>query len=138
MSVWVMSHLELAPRVEQYNIDEDVSGYSRYRRCIDFEDFGRQLHEHVRSGTGPRPSASEWDRQNALAKARNGHRMVAVRRRVNFALTLHNQKRTEKLLSLRPVEDTRCGPQDLKANLQWDHHSTAALARANQRSSGKL
>lgn len=53
MSNRVMSHLEeLAPRVEQYSIDEmflDVSGIDS---CIDFEDFGRQLREHVRNGTG--------------------------------------------------------------------------------------
>lgn len=52
MSNRVMSHLEeLAPRVEQYSIDEmflDVSGIDS---CIDFEDFGRQLREQ--SGTGP-------------------------------------------------------------------------------------
>ena len=44
----VMSHLEeLAPRVEQYSIDEmflDVAGIDS---CIAFEDFGRQLREHV-------------------------------------------------------------------------------------------
>lgn len=48
-----MSHLEeLAPGVEQYSIDEmflDVRGIDS---CIDFEDFGRQLREHVRNGTG--------------------------------------------------------------------------------------
>ncbi|SUI46772.1 DNA polymerase V subunit UmuC [Salmonella enterica subsp. indica] len=53
MSNRVMVHLEaLAPHVEQYSIDEmflDVRGIDN---CIDFEDFGRQLREHVRSGTG--------------------------------------------------------------------------------------
>lgn len=48
-----MVHLEtLAPCVEQYSIDEmflDVRGIDS---CIDFEDFGRQLREHVRFGTG--------------------------------------------------------------------------------------
>ncbi|HHF8233217.1 TPA: DNA polymerase V subunit UmuC, partial [Klebsiella pneumoniae] len=44
----VMRCLEaLAPRVEQYSIDEmflDVAGIDS---CIAFEDFGRQLREHV-------------------------------------------------------------------------------------------
>ena len=55
MSNRVMSHLEeLVPGVEQYSIDEmflDVRGIDS---CIDFEDFGRQLREHVRNGTGLR------------------------------------------------------------------------------------
>ncbi|ENG9334236.1 hypothetical protein ABVN72_005138, partial [Escherichia coli] len=53
MSNRVMVHLEaLAPRVEQYSIDEmflDVRGIDS---CIDFEDFDQQLREHVRNGTG--------------------------------------------------------------------------------------
>ena len=48
MSARVMSCLEeLAPRVEQYSIDEmflDLSGVSH---CMDLEDFGRQLRQHV-------------------------------------------------------------------------------------------
>ncbi|EMU3293751.1 hypothetical protein WNB06_004922, partial [Escherichia coli] len=51
MSNRVMVHLEaLAPRVEQYSIDEmflDVRGIDS---CIDFEDFDQQLREHVRNG----------------------------------------------------------------------------------------
>lgn len=60
MSNRVMVHLEaLAPRVEQYSIDEmflDVRGIDS---CIYFEDFGRQLREHVRSGTGLRNGPHE-------------------------------------------------------------------------------
>ena len=53
MSNRVMSHLEeLAPRVEQYSIDEMFLDIRGIDRCINFEDFGRQLREHVRSGTG--------------------------------------------------------------------------------------
>lgn len=49
----VMSHLEeLAPRVEQYSIDEMFLDIRGIDSCIDYEDFGRQLREHVRSGTG--------------------------------------------------------------------------------------
>lgn len=53
MSSRVMAHLEeLAPRVEQYSIDEmfiDLKGVGSY---IDYEDFGRQLRERVKRGTG--------------------------------------------------------------------------------------
>lgn len=53
MSNRVMSHLEeLAPRVEQYSIDEMFLDIRGIDHCINVEDFGRQLREHVRSGTG--------------------------------------------------------------------------------------
>lgn len=53
MSNRVMAHLEeLAPRVEQYSIDEMFLDVRNIDSCIDFEDFGRQLREHVHSGTG--------------------------------------------------------------------------------------
>ena len=53
MSNRVMAHLEeLAPRVEQYSIDEMFLDIRGIDSCIDYEDFGRQLREHVRSGTG--------------------------------------------------------------------------------------
>ena len=48
-----MTHLEeLAPRVEQYSIDEMFLDIRGINRCIDFEDFGRQLRVHVGNGTG--------------------------------------------------------------------------------------
>ncbi|ECF5090416.1 translesion error-prone DNA polymerase V subunit UmuC [Salmonella enterica] len=53
MSNRVMAHLEeLAPRVEQYSIDEMFLDICGIECCIDFEDLGRQLRERVRSGTG--------------------------------------------------------------------------------------
>lgn len=53
MSNRVMAHLEdLAPHVEQYSIDEMLLDIRGIDGCIDFESFGRQLREHVRSGTG--------------------------------------------------------------------------------------
>lgn len=53
MSNRVMVHLEaLAPRVEQYFIDEMFLDIRGIDSCIDLGDFGRQLREHVRSGTG--------------------------------------------------------------------------------------
>lgn len=53
MSAVVMTHLEeLAPRVEQYSIDEMFLDIRGINSCIDFEDFGRQLRVHVGNGTG--------------------------------------------------------------------------------------
>lgn len=43
---------ELSPRVEQYSIDECFVDASGIDHCMDLEDFGRQLREHVYSGTG--------------------------------------------------------------------------------------
>lgn len=61
MSNRVMSHLEeLAPRVEQYSIDEMFLDIRGIDSCIDYEDFGRQLREHVRSGTGLTIGVGMW------------------------------------------------------------------------------
>lgn len=50
MSNRVMAHLEdLAPHVEQYSIDEMFLDIRGIDGCMDFEDFGRQLRNHVRS-----------------------------------------------------------------------------------------
>lgn len=38
--------------MEQYSIDEMFLDIRGIDSCIDYEDFGRQLREHVRSGTG--------------------------------------------------------------------------------------
>lgn len=61
MSNRIMVHLEaLAPRVEQYSIDEmflDVRGIDN---CINFEDFSRQLREHVRNGSGLTMVSEFW------------------------------------------------------------------------------
>jgi nucleotidyltransferase/DNA polymerase involved in DNA repair len=48
MSARVMSCLEeLAPRVEQYSIDEMFLDLTGVEHCMDLEDFGRQLRQHV-------------------------------------------------------------------------------------------
>lgn len=54
MSNRVMVHLEeLAPRVEQYSIDEMFLDIRGINSCIDYEDFGSyNCATHVRSGTG--------------------------------------------------------------------------------------
>ena len=50
MSNRVMSHLEeLAPRVEQYSIDEMFLDIRGIDSCMNFEDFGRQLREYVQN-----------------------------------------------------------------------------------------
>lgn len=105
MSNRVMSHLEeLAPRVEQYSIDEmflDVSGIDS---CIDFEDFGRQLREHVRNGTGLTIGVGMGPTKT-LAKSAQWASKEWPQFGGVLALTTGNLRRTEKLLSLQPVEE---------------------------------
>ncbi|EAM5970637.1 Y-family DNA polymerase [Salmonella enterica] len=105
MSNRVMSHLEeLAPRVEQYSIDEmflDVSGIDS---CIDFEDFGRQLREHVRNGTGLTIGVGMGPTKT-LAKSAQWASKEWPQFGGVLALTTGNPRRTEKLLSLQPVEE---------------------------------
>ncbi|WP_267460708.1 hypothetical protein [Klebsiella pneumoniae] len=44
----VMNSLEeLAPRVEQYSIDEMFLDLTGVEHCMELEDFGRQLRQHV-------------------------------------------------------------------------------------------
>ena len=105
MSERVMRCLEaLAPRVEQYSIDEmflDVAGIDN---CVDFEDFGRQLREYVHRhtaltiGVGMGPSKT-------LAKSAQWASKEWPQFGGVLALTPDNPRRTEKLLSLQPVEE---------------------------------
>ena len=100
-----MVHLEaLAPRVEQYSIDEmflDVRGIDS---CIDFEDFGRQLREHVRSGTGLTIGVGMGPTKT-LAKSAQWASKEWPQFSGVLALTPGNPRRTEKMLSLQPVEE---------------------------------
>ncbi len=101
----VMSHLEeLAPRVEQYSIDEMFLDIRGIDRCINFEDFGRQLREHVRSGTGLTIGVGMGPTKT-LAKSAQWASKEWPQFGGVLALTSHNPKRTEKLLSLQPVEE---------------------------------
>lgn len=105
MSNRVISHLEeLAPRVEQYSIDEMFVDIRGIDSCIDFEDFGRQLREHVRSGTGLTIGVGMGPTKTLAKSAQWASKEWSQFGGV-LALTLHNQKRTEKLLSLQPVEE---------------------------------
>jgi DNA polymerase V len=82
MSARVMTHLEeLAPRVEQYSIDEMFLDIRGINSCIDFEDFGRQLRVHVGNGTDS-PSVSVWAppkrwRSQPSGLQKNGHNLAA-------------------------------------------------------------
>lgn len=105
MSDRVMSRLEeLAPRVEQYSIDEMFLDISGIDRCINFEDFGRQLREHVRSGTGLTIGVGMGPTKT-LAKSAQWASKEWPQFRGVLALTPDNPRRTAKLLSLQPVEE---------------------------------
>ncbi|KNA39796.1 translesion error-prone DNA polymerase V subunit UmuC [Escherichia coli] len=104
MSNRVMVHLEaLAPRVEQYSIDEmflDVRGIDS---CIDFEDFGQQLRKHVRNGTGLTIGVGMGPTKT-LAKSAQWASKEWPQFGGVLALMPDNIRRAEKLLSLQPVE----------------------------------
>lgn len=132
MSNRVMSHLEeLAPRVEQYSIDEmflDVSGIDS---CIDFEDFGRQLREQVRNGTGLTIGVGMGPTKT-LAKSAQWASKEWPQFGGVLALTTGNPRRTEKLLSLQPVEEIWGVGRRISRKLSTMGITTALqLARAN-------
>ncbi|EAY9900797.1 Y-family DNA polymerase [Salmonella enterica] len=132
MSNRVMSHLEeLAPRVEQYSIDEmflDVSGIDS---CIDFEDFGRQLREHVRNGTGLTIGVGMGPTKT-LAKSAQWASKEWPQFGGVLALTTGNPRRTEKLLSLQPVEEIWGVGRRISRKMSTMGITTALqLARAN-------
>lgn len=132
MSNRVMSHLEeLAPRVEQYSIDEMFLDIRGIDRCINFEDFGRQLREHVRSGTGLTIGVGMGPTKT-LAKSAQWASKEWPQFGGVLALTLNNPKRTEKLLSLQPVEEIWGVGRRISKTLNSMGITTALqLARAN-------
>lgn len=132
MSNRVMVHQEeLAPRVEQYSIDEMFLDIRGIDSCIDFEDFGRQLREHVRSGTGLTIGVGMGPTKT-LAKSAQWASKEWSQFGGMLALTLHNQKRTEKLLSLQPVEEIWGVGRRISKKLNTMGITTALqLARAN-------
>ncbi|HDC1791779.1 TPA: Y-family DNA polymerase [Salmonella enterica] len=132
MSNRVMSHLEeLAPRVEQYSIDEMFLDIHGIDRCINFEDFGRQLREHVRSGTGLTIGVGMGPTKT-LAKSAQWASKEWPQFGGVLALTSHNPKRTEKLLSLQPVEEIWGVGRRISKTLNSMGITTALqLARAN-------
>ncbi|WP_436910354.1 Y-family DNA polymerase [Enterobacter kobei] len=105
MSNRVMSHLqELAPRVEQYSIDEMFLDIRGIDNCINYEDFGRQLRAHVRSGTGLTIGVGIGPTKTLAKSAQWASKEWSQFGGV-LALTTGNPRRTEKLLSLQPVEE---------------------------------
>ncbi|HHR5390861.1 TPA: Y-family DNA polymerase [Salmonella enterica subsp. enterica] len=105
MSNRVMAHLEeLAPRVEQYSIDEMFLDIRGINRCIDFEEFGRQLRMHVSFGTGLTIGVGMGPTKT-LAKSAQWASKEWPQFKGVLALTPDNNRRTEKLLSLQPVEE---------------------------------
>jgi len=105
MSNRVMAHLEeLAPCVEQYSIDEMFLYIKEIDRCINFEDFGRQVREHVLSGTGLTVGVGMGPTKT-LAKSAQWASKEWPQFGGVLALTTDNPRRTEKLLSLQPVEE---------------------------------
>ncbi|ECM4408738.1 Y-family DNA polymerase [Salmonella enterica subsp. enterica serovar Give] len=132
MSNRVMSHLEeLAPRVEQYSIDEMFLDMSGIDSCIDFEDFGRQLREHVRNGTGLTIGVGMGPTKT-LAKSAQWASKEWPQFGGVLALTTGNPRRTEKLLSLQPVEEIWGVGGRISRKLSTMGITTALqLARAN-------
>ncbi|ECR7588177.1 Y-family DNA polymerase [Salmonella enterica] len=132
MSNRVMVHLEeLAPRVEQYSIDEMFLDIRGIDSCIDFEDFGRQLREHVRSGTGLTIGVGMGPTKT-LAKSAQWASKEWPQFSGVLALTPGNPRRTEKLLSLQPVEEIWGVGRRISKKLNTMGITTALqLARAN-------
>ncbi|EPS4527360.1 Y-family DNA polymerase [Citrobacter koseri] len=105
MSNRVMAHLEeLAPRVEQYSIDEMFLDIHGIDGCINFEDFGRQLRGHVLNGTGLTIGVGMGPTKT-LAKSAQWASKEWPQFGGVLALTSVNPKRTEKRLSMQPVEE---------------------------------
>ncbi|EDW8497472.1 Y-family DNA polymerase [Salmonella enterica subsp. enterica serovar Enteritidis] len=128
----VMVHLEeMAPRVELYSIDEmflDVRGIDN---CIDFEDFGRQLREHVRNGTGLTIGVGMGPTKT-LAKSAQWASKEWPQFGGVLALTTGNPRRTGKLLSLQPAEEIWGVGRRISRKLSTMGITTALqLARAN-------
>lgn len=105
MSNRVMAHLkELAPRVEQYSIDEMFLDISGIDCCIGFEDFGRQLREHVKAGTGLTIGIGIAPTKT-LAKSCQWASKEWPQFRGILAISHAKSKRASTLLSLQPVEE---------------------------------
>lgn len=105
MSQRVMSVLEaLAPRVEQYSIDEMFLDISGIDNCMSFEDFGRQLRTQVKTYTGLTIGVGAGPTKT-LAKSAQWASKEWPQFGGVLALTTGNPIRTNKLLSLQPVEE---------------------------------
>lgn len=128
----VMTVLEQqAPRVEQYSIDEMFLDIRGLDSCVDFEDFGRQLREHVSRSTGLTIGVGMGPTKTLAKSAqwasKEWHQFGGV-----LALTQSNHRRTEKLLSLQPVDELWGVGQRIARKLNTMGISTALqLAQSN-------
>lgn len=105
MSNRVMAHIEeMSASVEQYSIDEMFLDIRGIDACTGFEVFGQQLREHVRNGTGLTIGVGMGPTKTLAKSAQWASKEWSQFGGV-LALTTGNPKRTEKLLSLQPVEE---------------------------------
>lgn len=132
MSNRVMSILEaLAPRVEQYSIDEMFLDISNIDSCIDFEGFGHQLRDNVKNATGLTIGVGMGPTKT-LAKSAQWASKEWPQFAGVLALTKQNPLRTEKLLSMQPVEEIWGVGRRIAKKLNTMGITTALqLARAN-------
>ena len=128
----VMTVLEQqAPRVEQYSIDEMFLDIRGLDSCVDFEDFGRQLREHVSRSTGLTIGVGIGPTKT-LAKSAQWASKEWRQFGGVLALTQSNLRRTEKLLSLQPVDELWGVGQRIARKLNTMGISTALqLAQSN-------
>lgn len=128
----VMSHLEeLSPRVEQYSVDEMFIDIRSIDNCMDFETFGHQLRAHVLKGTGLTIGVGMGPGK-VLAKAAQWASKEWPQFKGVLALSPGNPRRTEKLLSLMPVQEVwGCGSRISKKLNLMGIHTALQLARAN-------
>lgn len=105
LSQRVMASLEeMTPRVEQYSIDEMFLDLTGIDAVEDFETFGHRLRAHVLSTTGLTVGVGMGPTKT-LAKSAQWAGKEWKQFRGVLALTPGNRRRTEKLLSLQPVEE---------------------------------
>lgn len=105
LSARVMTHLEeLAPRVEQYSIDEMFLDIRGIESCVNYEDFGRQLREHVKSGTGLTIGVGMGPTKT-LAKTCQWASKEWPQFGGVLAVPHAQSERARKMLSMQPVEE---------------------------------
>lgn len=95
---------EMSARVEVYSIDEIFIDIKGIESQISFEDFGRQLRQHILRGTGLTIGLGGGISKTLAKSAQWGSKEWP---QFNGVLILrpNNPQRTAKLLSLQPVEE---------------------------------
>lgn len=93
---------EMSFKTEIYSIDECFLTLDGIENCISYEDYGRQLREHVLRGTGLTIGVGSG-MTKTLAKSAQWASKEWPQFRGVLALTRDNPRRTDKLLSLQPV-----------------------------------